>query len=281
LGSLSEGILLEGIDVQALAVDGFHIWIGTLDSGIRRYNKRHDTWNLAAPEELSSDSVLAISVDAESVWLGTARSGVYRYDKFDGSWKNYTMSHGLPGDNITAIASTPGSGVWCGTWQKGVSFFDNLSGGWQSDPGMIVGDSITVTSIAAGANYVWFAWYGKSYEKFSNGVSRYDMSTKSRDSFPNTEDIEAVGTINLAASDTEAWVGTNTEALLYDYASLQWYPPFDYPPEISGSATACVLISDDSVWFGTERGLGRLDKKLLKRIEYVREKIIGKDDETF
>ncbi|MFC1712329.1 tetratricopeptide repeat protein [Candidatus Poribacteria bacterium] len=274
----SNGLLKE-MEIQALAVDDFHLWIGARHSGVRRYNKMDGAWKLYTENErLSSDSVLAISVDTDGVWTGTARSGIYRYDKFSGDWRNYTMSHGLPGDNIFSIESAPSGGLWCGTWEKGVSFFDSSTGRWQSDPG--IPNEASVTSIAAGADYIWFAWYGTS----SNGVSRYNMSTKSWDLVQEVTTAavdEVIGMINLAANDSEAWVGTETEVLLYDYATLQWYPrPFNYPPELSGKVTTCVLIGDDAVWFATPRGLGRLDKKLLRRVNHIR-RIMGKDNGNY
>ena len=264
--------LLKGTEIQALAVDDHHLWIGTRYSGVKRYNKEEGTWRLnIESEELSSDSVLAISIDIYGVWIGTANNGIYRYDKFNGKWRNYTIDHGLPNNNIFSIASTS-NGVWCGTWENGISFLDSSADRWQRDPGLASEQSVTVTSIGAGANYVWFTWYGKS----SNGVSKYDISTKLWDPVLTT-DVEggmAIGMINLAANDREAWVGLETDAMLYDYATLQWYGPFSYPTTFSGGVTVCVLIGNDAVWFATPNGLGKLDRKLLSRVDYI-EKIYG------
>ncbi len=269
--------LLKEMDIQALAVDDLHLWIGTRNSGVKRYNKMDGTWKAFAEKgALFSDSVLAISIDEGGVWIGTAKNGVYRYGKFDGNWKNYTTSHGLPSDSIVSISSTPTSGLWCGTYEKGVSFFDGSSGRWQSDPG--ISNEASVTSIAAGAGYVWFVWYGKS----SNGVSRYNVATKSWDLVQEVTTAaagEVIGMINLAANDKEAWIGFETEAMLYDYVTL-WDGPFSYPSNLSGSATGCVLIGDDAVWFGTPRGLGRLDRRLLKRVDHIK-KIMGEDNENY
>jgi len=266
------GEFLNGMDIRALAVDDAHLWVGTLNSGVKRYNKLANSWAMNVENEgLSSDSVLAISIDADTVWLGTALNGVYRYNKFDGNWSNYTMSHGLPSDSITSIESAPNGGAWCGTWKKGASFFDDMAGTWQNISEISEDTSVTVTSISAGLNYVWVAWNGQS----SNGVSLYDLSTKKWKIEQDTQigGGAAISIINLAANDREAWIGADGVALLYDYATQQWYGPFGYPPKFSDIETACVLIGDDSVWFATPRGLGRLDRKLLRRINYIRTKM--------
>ena len=261
--------LLGGADIRALAVDDLYLWIGTLDPGLKRYSKLENAWaSYTEDEGLSSDNTSAISVDTDSVWVGTARSGVYRYDRLRDLWTNYTMRDGLPSNSIASIASTVNGVVWCGTRKKGGCFFDSFANRWQSDPE--ISREITVTSIAAGADYVWFAWHGE----FKNGVSRYDASAQRWDPIPlfkDTQGAEVVDMINLTANYMEAWIGTDTDAMLYDYTTSQWYESLDYPPALSGSVTRCVLIvSDDSVWFGTANGLGRLDKELLRRIEYIK-----------
>ena len=104
----------------------------------------------------------------------------------------------------------------------------------------------------------------------------YDVSTKTWEPFLLTEG--EVGMINLAANDVEAWIGTDYSVTLYDHVNLQW-APLNYPNKLSGNVTTCVLISNDSVWFGTTNGLGRLDRQMLPRIEYIKSEIIGKDNE--
>lgn len=256
--------LLKRVEIQALAVDDVHLWIGTLNSGLRRYNKAEGLWNpYTGNTELASGGVFSISIDIDYVWVGTMRNGVHRYNKFSGDWESYTTSQGLPAPNIVSIASTP-AGTWCGAWKKGVCYFD--AGRWAGDPGISSEDSVTVTSIAAGSDYVWFAWNGK----FSNGISKY--AAKSWELFPfrTTEGNEDVGAVNLAANDFEAWVGTDSHAMVYDYGIMNWIGPFDYPPKLAGDDISCVLISGDSVWFASPRGLAKLDKRLLRRIGFIR-----------
>ena len=268
----ADEVILGGADIRTLAVDDFHLWVGTLNSGIKQYSKMEEIWTTYTKNEgLSSDRAFAISIDPNSVWIGTALGGVYQYSKYDGNWTNYTMRNGLPSDNIVSIASTP-NGIWCGTLEKGASLFDSLTGKWQSDPAMS-GEKF-VTSIAAGAHYVWFAWK----ESLRNGVSRYDALEKSWRDWVVTEWEGNVPTarnassnrINLGANDKGMWVGTGNEVLFYDHVAASWSRPFNYPSKLAGHVPACVLVEDSFVWFATSHGLGRLDRKLVGRIEQIR-----------
>jgi tetratricopeptide (TPR) repeat protein len=260
--------LLKGTDILALAVDDLHLWIGTRDGGLKRYNRLENIWaSYPENERLSSVTVPSISIDSDSVWVGTAYNGIYRYDRIYGVWTNYTMSDGLPSNQIASIASTL-NGIWCGTWKNGGCFFNSLIDRWQAVAEISTeATEVTVTSIAAGANYVWFAWYGES----SNGASKYDVSTQAWELHPLEFDEggATVEMINLAANYAEAWVGTDAEAMLYDYTTSRW-DIFAYPPKLSDSVTKCVLTGDASIWFGTQRGLGKLDRQLIGRIEHIR-----------
>jgi tetratricopeptide (TPR) repeat protein len=273
--SFTGDVILKGTDVRTLAADDSDLWVGTLDSGIKRYGKMEETWTTYTKNDgLSSDRALAISIDPNNVWVGTALGGVYKYGKYDDSWTHYTMGDGLTSDNIVSIASTS-NGIWCGTLKKGASVFDSLTGKWQSitDPSM--SGEKSVTSIAAGANYVWFAWY----EDLRNGFSRYDALTKSWEEWPFTELEErapaaqgaSIDMINLGADDKEAWVGTGREVLFYDHATSSWSRPFKCPSGLADHVPVCVLVEDNSVWFATSYGLGRLNRNLVDRIEQIKQ----------
>ena len=269
-------VILRAIDVRTLAADDLHLWVGTSNLGIKQYDRVEQTWvTYTKKDGLSSDRAFAICIDPNSVWVGTALGGVYRYSKYDSAWTNYTTSDGLTSDSIVSIASTP-NGIWCGTLKNGACVFDSIAGKWQSITDPAMSGERSVTSIAAGANYVWFAWY----EDLRNGFSRYDALTKSWEEWPFTELEERTPTVrgasidmvNLGANDREMWVGTGNEVLFYDHTTSSWSRPFKCPSELAGHVPVYVLVEDDYVWFATSHGLGRLDRKLIGRIEQIRQR---------
>jgi ligand-binding sensor domain-containing protein len=275
---------LSGMDIRALAADDFQLWIGTLDSGIKQYDKTQGTWSTYTEDEgLSSDKATAISIDPDSVWIATAFGGVYQYDKYDLNWTNYTTGNGLPSDKIVSIASTPSDVICCGTFKSGVSFLNKYNGQWRRE--FMTSDENperSVTSIAFGANYIWFAWY----EELGNGFSRYDALTKSWKGFtvtqlpPDTTVAPSANIINLGANDKEMWFGTESEVMFYDYATSELSDPFGYPSELTGHVPKCVLVGDNSIWFATSHGLGRIDRNLIRQIEQIRQGPVENNEET-
>jgi len=272
--TISQQILLPETDVWALAVDANCLWVGTLNSGIKQYNKLDGTWlTYTKKEGLSSDRTFAISIDNNNVWFGTTLGGVYSYNKFDNSWTNYTTRDGLSSNNIVSIASAP-SGTWCGTLKNGACYFDSIAGSWKTinDPSMS-GEKF-VTSISAGANYVWFAWK----ESLRNGFSRYNATAKSWEdkgwgvfaewekNTPSTRGTNS-NIINLGANNKETWIAADAGVLAYDHSTSGWSKSYNYPSEISGQVPISILVEDDSVWFATSHGLVRLDKNMISRVE--------------
>ncbi len=266
---------LKEMDVWALAADEFQLWVGTLNSGIKQYDKTRGMWSTYTKDEgLSSDVASAISIDPDNVWIATASGGVYRYDRYDLNWINYTEKERLAGNETASIASMT-DGVWCGTLKNGVSRFDKLTEKWQDVTMPDEGRERSVTSIAVGSNYVWFAWY----EELRNGVTGYDVTTKSwKENWPITQwekdtlaaSGASIDVISLGANDKEMWFGTESEVMFYDYATSQLSESFKYPSELTGHVPKCVLVRDDFIWFATSRGLGRLDRKLIERIREIR-----------
>ena len=274
INSFSGEIALRGTEILSLDADDRNLWVGTLDSRLMHYSKMTRTWSAIKSADLSNNRVSAISIGLNAVWVGTESGGIYRYDRNNGSWSKYTKLNGLSGDNIVSIASTP-NGIWCGVSNNGVCFFDSSTVGWYRDPEMPIGRS--VTSIASGANYVWFAWY----EELKNGFSRYDAAKKSWYEWPSFAEWEANPTavqdvnnrmINLGANDREMWIGADNYAVFYDHATSRLSDPLNYPSELSGYVPLQVLVHNDSVWFATSHGLGRLDRKLVGRIEQIKKR---------
>ncbi len=270
--SFTDETLLPGVEVRALAADELYLWVGTQDSGVMRYDKLREAWAAyTEPQGPASNRAFAISIDSSNVWIGTALGGVYRYSKQNGSWANYKVSDGLSSNNILSIASTP-KGVWCGTLKRGVCFFDRLADKWQIEIDQAIAGGRSVTSIATCGNHVWFAWY----RELSNGVSKYDADTQTWEETIVAdwqEYAQTANMVNLGASDKEMWLGTDTGILFYDRATSGWSRSFNYPSALMGHVPpVCVLVEDNSVWFATSQGLGRLDRRMIDQIERLKQR---------
>jgi len=269
-------VILPNTEITALAVDESFLWIGTSNSWVKQYDKAKGTLvqNTALNPKNDLTKVLSLCVDKNSVWVGT-ESGIYRYDKLKHDLGHYTSLNGLPDNRIVSLASTS-KNVFCGTLDNGVGIFDYSTLKWQSLNTQSGFSGRSVPSIVYYGTYVWFAWY----EDYKNGVSSYDPNKGSWQEWSITE-WEADTTsaqnqnvtssmINIGANTKEAWVGTDSVAFFYDYQTAKWSQPFNYPASLVGIAPSCIAVDDESVWFATSHGLGRLNKKLANEIQSER-----------
>ena len=113
-------------------------WFGTADRGVAVYNgKEWRTYGVL--DGCGGQRVFAIAADPDpargDVWIATD-AGLTRYtpgaDGGAGSWQTYTRLHGLPSDQVTAVAVGPGGRVWAGTEADGLTWSDPPYSQWRS-----------------------------------------------------------------------------------------------------------------------------------------------------
>ena len=96
---------LPDTNIQAIAVDGTSLWIGTPKGIVQIETKGIGKWNVneAVPwmineyEKLTAiPDIRAISVNLNEVWIGTRKQGIIHFNKDTNVVKNYTIADGLP-----------------------------------------------------------------------------------------------------------------------------------------------------------------------------------------
>lgn len=111
------------------------IWIGTMGSGLFRYNPvekdyKRFTYNEDAPDAspISSNSINSIMEDhAGRIWVSTDRGGLCRYDKDTESFIKYGQKEGLPDDIVYKVLEDNEGNLWFGT-NNGLTRFNPESG---------------------------------------------------------------------------------------------------------------------------------------------------------
>ena len=266
LGIISQGIILPDTNIVSLAVDDSYVWIGTSNSWVKQYDKVRDEFIQDSPPKIEGDmpDILSMCVDSDSLWVGT-EAGIYKYYRMLNEWGHHTVENGLPDNRILSLVSTS-KGVWCGTL-KGAGVYDYSTGEWRSidNQPKLKGKSISVIDFAG--NNIWFAWY----EYLRNGISRYDPISLTWKEWALTEweaDTDTTHKVNsdtlgLGAGDYDVWVGTDSVAIYYDYRTSQWSNPLNYPSQLVGQIPSSIAVDNDSVWFATPKGLGKLNKLVL------------------
>lgn len=88
--------------VQAIAVDGTRLWVGTA-SGVMLFETAFNNWMPipAVPQLINSATgtvldVRAITVNSDEVWVGTRFQGAVHYDKRTGAIQTYPPADGFP-----------------------------------------------------------------------------------------------------------------------------------------------------------------------------------------
>jgi hypothetical protein len=132
----------EGFGVKApaktLHLQTGMLWIGTLASGLNRYDPYSEQFTLYRhdpndPYSLSSDAVRAIHEDAAGhLWIGTLDGGLNRLDLASGRFTNYRHDPNdptTPGSNtVLALYADPAGMLWAATWNGGLNRIDPASG---------------------------------------------------------------------------------------------------------------------------------------------------------
>ena len=110
------------------------LWIGTLSSGLNRYDpvKARFTHFVNDPDNPASISnnrvkcILEPEIHGEDIlWIGT-NLGLNRFDKKNGTFTAYTMENGLPSNTIHGILEDKVGDLWLST-NKGLAQFDPLT----------------------------------------------------------------------------------------------------------------------------------------------------------
>lgn len=253
------------------------LWIGTLASGLNRYDPRSEQFALyrhdpADPTSLSSDAVRAIHEDAAgTLWVGTLGGGLNRLDRATGRFTHYRHNpddpYSLSDDHVEDLLDDGRGGLWVATGD-GLNRFDPETGRFvvyrhdPADPASIGGNSIsTLLRDAGGA-----LWAGSA----GAGLFRYDEPRNQFVVYPSTPaDPAGLRSGNVVAlaetSPGQLWVATYGGGLArLDVASGRFAGFNSLVAGSGGLATENIeslFPGDDGLlWVGTEdRGVALVD----------------------
>lgn len=160
------------------------MWVGTWGGGVYRTDLRDPSTRaeqFARESFIGSDVVLAIAEAPDgAMWFGTYDAGVARYHR--GRSRRWSMSEGLPGNDVRAIAFDSVGGVWIGT-QSGLALIqDTLMRSFTVADGLTSGAIRTLTVERNGT--LWIGTQGGGLIRFRNGVFR--PITREQGLFDNT-----------------------------------------------------------------------------------------------
>ncbi|MCZ6678038.1 MAG: tetratricopeptide repeat protein [Candidatus Poribacteria bacterium] len=160
--------------IQAVAVDGETLWIGTA-KGLAQIDISMGSWQPMTNitefinttfDETDPIHVKALDVDEQELWIGTLNHGVIRYNKLTQISEAYNTRNGLPHKTVYDI-KIDGDEVWIGTF-SGVARYHRLTGKWTTynrEEDYLPADDIVALAVAPTT-----VWIGTS----ASGIAAYD-----------------------------------------------------------------------------------------------------------
>ena len=199
--TVSDGI--PSNQIQAIAVDGTTLWIGT-PKGLAQIDLSTGTWQPVADitdhintlfDEETPINVRALAVDEQELWIGTLNRGIIRYNKGTTFPDIFDMRNGLPDNTIYDIKIDNDSDeVWIGTF-AGVARYLRSTGDWQNYSKAT--DGLPADDIVALAVTPERIWIGTS----QNGMAVYNRDLDIWQSFGTLDNLDLKAGSSIVSFD--------------------------------------------------------------------------------
>jgi tetratricopeptide (TPR) repeat protein len=176
--------------IQAIAVDGQTLWIGT-PKGLAQVDVSMESWRVASKvtgyinalfDESEPINVRALAVDDKELWIGTLNHGVIQYNKQADLPENHDHRSGLPHKTVYDIKMDKDD-VWVGTF-SGAARFLRSTRQWLTYNAR--NDRLPADKIAALAITPTTVWIGTS----ANGMAVYDRQADDWRTFGAYDNLE-------------------------------------------------------------------------------------------
>ncbi len=241
------------------------LWASAVNDGL--YQLQHDVWRRmtlkARGRPLSLRFIQTLFVDdAGDLWIGTQDSGVIQ---FDGQrTKMFTVSDGLAGNFVTAIARTSDGAMWFGTASSGLSRWTGDAWRTFTRHDGLISDEITALLADADGSL----WVGTK-----TGLAHYDgdaWRSFSADNGPGAQEITA-----LAQDETGAvWVG------VWGGGVSRWqdgvWRKFDARTGLLAPGVEALLATPGRLWIGDVSGLSVYDGRSWQHFSHASGYSVGR-----
>lgn len=256
----------DGGRVKSVACTTNHVWFGTGEHGIRRYDWRTKTWTAYTEAHgLASRHANWLVADGEDVWTGGGNAyswvtnrelhGVSRYRADEDKWIIYNERAGLRA--LGLVSGHIGEQyIWSYGW-NGIDRYERTTGTWSSftrQDGLLIGWGKVEAVAEDGESF----WVGTG----EDGIFRYYEASGAWLTFGTEDGLASNETLNYGIKvDPEyTWVGTAGGLSRYDKMKDIW-TTFVKQETLASRRVVAVAVDERYVWAGTQRGLSRYDKK--------------------
>ena len=179
-----------------------------------------------------------------------------RKKRSESAWTIYTVSDGLPSNQIQAIA-IDGQTLWIGT-PKGLAQIDFSTGTWQlvtdiTDHINTLFDEekpIDVRALAVDKRELWIG-------TLNHGVIRYSKDTTFPDIFDRRKGLPDNAIYDIKIDKDEVWIGTFAGVARYRRSTGEWKHFSKAKDGLPADDIVALAVTPDRVWIGTsQNGIG-------------------------
>ncbi len=271
----NQQVLMDDVDVTAIAQLGSEIWVGTRDRGLFKLSRKGEImghYKLAAADEEGKNNRIfdILADDQDHLWVGTEIGGLQWYEPQSDRFYTYTKGlddRSLKSNSVWEVFQDQSDRLWLGTNNQGVFVHDpNYSKFGQLTPARGQEQQLKFGTVSAFLPTINGLWIGTD----GGGISVYDSLTQAFSFFDKTRKGGGLGSDEVLSlyQDSEGiiWVGNWGGGLnRYDPASrsFQTFLHNDHDPQSIGSNNVFAIREDNSgnLWCTTwGKGLSRLDK---------------------
>lgn len=234
-----------------------NIWIGTWGGGVMDFNAANNRFemNYRVNSYMNQLLITAMSIDkTNNLWVGTTDGLVY-YEIDNQLTDRLTQSHGLAGNEITAVYTDSKNIVWVGSRGKGITKIDGAK-----IEKVDLKMKITPTSIIEDSKgNLWIGTEGKGVLVFNGKkvIKKYTISDGLMSDYISLLNIDDEGNL---------WIGTNKglnkyaikEQKFYSFSEKMGYVGIESKPN------ATYKDNEGNLWFGTIEGAVKYNKASAK-----------------
>ena len=175
-----------------------------------------------------------------------------RRKRSESAWTIYTVSDGMPSNQIQAIA-IDGTTLWIGT-PKGLAQIDLSSGMWQPITDItdhintLFGEEepIDVRALAVDGQELWIG-------TLNYGVIRYNKATTFPDIFDNRNGLPDNTIYDIKIDKDEVWIGTFAGVARHLRSTGEWKHYSKAKDGLPADDIVALAVTPDRIWIGTSQ----------------------------
>ncbi|MDR6941659.1 ligand-binding sensor domain-containing protein [Mucilaginibacter pocheonensis] len=243
------------------------IWVGTYFGGVNYYSKQYAAFEKYFPKvgenAISGNAVREIHQDNnKNLWIGTEDAGLNKLGT-NGKFTSYQPSNkpgSLSNNNIHGLLVT-GDSLWVGTFESGLDIF-------RISTGKVIRHYVTGKDTnGLKSNFIYSIYRtrtGRVFLATGHGLFEYDYNTRNFKMHKEIPDLFYTEIMEDSAGTI--WAGTYSNGLYYFNPKTAIGGKLHYLKKKDSSlnndrVNVIYEAGDNSIWFGTERGLYNFDRR--------------------